>query len=427
MNDNIEIDDLIGQNIQGYQIVQRIGTSTVFLAYQDTPDKQFALKIFYPDPYACNRTEILERIQSIIPLRHKNIVTVYQAGETEKFIYAVMEYIPGENLYDLMQRNPRLHWGAAAELALEITHGLVYAQDHSITHRTLHPDRVLLGTQGQIKINFCNEGEITPTPEVANYVAPEFFLGETLTSSADIYSLGAIIYHIVTGNAPLSGDTPKDIIRKHREADPVLPNYGVADIPHSLSLTLSRALTADLKLRYQNAYELQAALHNFLLNDIKNYKLGSYKSLLPIVVEVSQSGRAFSQALDLEKVRKSTTQRIENPQVESHNAENNGLENSNKATEQQKVDNNEAIVQSKVDNNEAIVQQKVDNNNKIEEMEHNNNIDSKNENALIDTSNQNNQCCIKNLQSLKKQVYFRYFLSLFLHIIACIVIFLILC
>lgn len=401
MNDNIEIDDLIGQNIQGYQIVQRIGTSTVFLAYQDTPDKQFALKIFYPDPYACNRTEILERIQSIIPLRHKNIVTVYQAGETENFIYAVMEYIPGENLYDLMQRNPRLHWGAAAELALEITHGLVYAQDHSITHRTLHPDRVLLGTQGQIKINFCNEGEITPTAEVANYVAPEFFLGETLNSSADIYALGAIIYHIVTGNAPLSGDTPKDIIRKHREAEPVLPNYGVADIPHSLSLVLSRALTADLKLRYQNAYELQAALHNFLLNDIKNYKLGSYKSLLPIVVEVSQSGKAFSQALDLEKVKQSITQEIENNEVNNQ------------------VESNE--VSNQVESNE------VENNKEIEKQDTINNIESQNENALPDTSNKNDQYCLEKLQSLKKQVYFRYFLSLFLHIIACIVIFLVLC
>jgi len=397
MNDNIKIDDLIGQNIQGYQIVQRIGTSTVFLAYQETPDKQFALKIFYPDPYACNRTEILERIQSIIPLRHKNIVTVYQAGETEDFIYAVMEYIPGENLYDLMQRNPRLHWGAAAELALEITHGLVYAQDHSITHRTLHPDRILLGTQGQIKINFCNEGEITPTAEVANYVAPEFFLGETLNSSADIYALGAIIYHIVTGNAPLSGDTPKDIIRKHREAEPVLPNYGVADIPHSLSLTLSRALTADLSLRYQNAYELQAALHNFLLNDIKNYKLGSYKSLLPIVVEVSQSGRAFSQALDLEKERKYITQKIKKPEIPNNNNE----------LEHQEPEHQE------------LEHQELDNNKEIEKQDANNNINSNNNHALIETSNKNDKCCIENLRSLKKQVYFRYFLSLLLHIIVC--------
>ena len=80
--------------------------------------------------------------------------------------------------------------------------------------------------------------------------------------------------------------------------EPVLPNYGVADIPHSLSLVLSRALSKELKQRYQNAYELQAAIDNFLLNDIKTYKIGSYKELLPKVVEVSESGRAFNVALE---------------------------------------------------------------------------------------------------------------------------------
>ena len=185
--------------------MQRIGSSTVFLAFKENPDIQFAVKVFYPDPYACNREEIIERLRSISQLEHENIVNVVETGENEDFVYAVMEYVPGENLYDLMQRNPRLHWAAAAELARDIIRGLVHAHAYSVTHRSLHPDRILLGKGGQVKINFCNEGEITPSGEIANYVSPEIFLGQPLEAYSDIYSLGAIMYHIITGNPPLSG------------------------------------------------------------------------------------------------------------------------------------------------------------------------------------------------------------------------------
>ena len=86
--------------------------------------------------------------------------------------------------------------------------------------------------------------------------------------------------------------------------EPVLPSYGVADIPHCLSLVLARSLSKDLKQRYQHAFELQAAINNFLLNDLHNYKIGSYQELLPKVVEVSESGKAFDEALDLERDRR---------------------------------------------------------------------------------------------------------------------------
>ncbi|NUM37364.1 MAG: serine/threonine protein kinase [Candidatus Brocadiae bacterium] len=302
---------LLGQCVHGYHIVQQISTSLVFLAFKDDPDHQVAMKVFYPDPYACNHDVILERLQEIKKLDHENIVKVYETGETEDFIYAIMEYVPGENLYDLMRRNPRLHWAAAGELAREITKGLVSAHALGITHRSLHPDRILLGKGGQIKINFCNEGEITPSGEIANYVPPELFLGETLEEYSDIYSLGAIIYNIVTGNAPLAGKTPKEIAMKHREMEPVLAPYGVSDVPYSLSAILSRSLSKDLRERYFRSFELHAAINNFILNDIGKYKIGSYKELLPKVVEVSESGKAFDQALHLERDKRKKDEKID--------------------------------------------------------------------------------------------------------------------
>ena len=167
-------DSIVGQVVNGYHVVQRIAQSMVYLAFRDNPDNRVAIKIFFPDPYACNHDEILERLRVISSLEHENIVNVYETGETDEFIYVVMEYVPGENLYDLMQRNPRLHWAAAAELAREIIRGLVYAHGQGAWHRSLHPDRVLLGKGAQIKINFCNEGEITPSSEIAHYVAPSY-------------------------------------------------------------------------------------------------------------------------------------------------------------------------------------------------------------------------------------------------------------
>jgi len=311
-------ESLLGQCIHGYHVVQQIGSSMVFLAFKEDPDHQVAMKVFYPDPYACNHDVIVERLKEIQKLDHENIVKIYETGETESFIYAIMEYVPGENLYDLMRRNPRLHWAAAGELAKEITKGLVAAHFYGITHRTLHPDRILLGKGGQIKINFCNEGEITPSSEIANYVPPELFLGEALEECSDIYSLGAIIYNIVTGNPPLSGKTPKEIAMKHREMEPVLAPYGVSDVPYSLSAILSRSLSKDLKERYFRSYELQAAINNFLLNDIGFYKIGSYKELLPKVVEVSESGKAFDQALHIERDKRKKDEKVDekNPMVD---------------------------------------------------------------------------------------------------------------
>lgn len=273
----------IGQNIAGYQVIQRIEESTVYLGHRDTPPQTVAFKLFFPDPYACNREYILERLNEICQLDHENILRVYATGETEQFIYAITEYVPGQNLYDLMQRNPRLHWAAAAELARDIVQGLVAAHAKGVAHRCLHPDRILLSKSGYVKLNFCNEGEITPSKEVANFVAPELFLGQDLNQQSDIYSVGTIIYTIVTGKAPLSGKNPKDIATKHREMESVLPAYGVADIPHSLSLIIERSLCKDLQQRYKYSYELAAALKNFLINDIGNYKIGSYKELFKAV------------------------------------------------------------------------------------------------------------------------------------------------
>lgn len=273
----------IGQVLSGYQIIQRVGESTVYLGHRDNPAQTVAIKIFYPDPYACNQEGILERLNEIRQLDHENILKIYDTGQTENFIYAITEYVPGQNLYDLMQRNPRLHWAAAAELAKDIVRGLVAAHSKGVTHRCLHPDRILLSKSGYIKINFCNEGEITPSKEVANFVAPELFLGQDIDQRSDIYSLGTIIYTIITGKAPLSGKSPKEIATKHREMATVLPSYGVADIPHSLSLILERSLSKDLQQRYQFSYELEAAIKNFLINDIGTYQIGSYKELFKAV------------------------------------------------------------------------------------------------------------------------------------------------
>lgn len=287
-------EELIGTVVKGFKIVERIGNSQVFLGFKKSaPTEQIAIKIFFPDPYACNREAILERLAGVRQLEHENIVRLYEFGEEPQFIFAVMEYVPGENLYDMMQRNPRLHWGAAAELARDIVNGLVAAHKKKVLHLCLHPDRILLNRAGQVKINFCNEGVITPSKEVVQYVPPELFLGDPLEASSDIYALGAIIYNIVIGKAPLSGKEPKDVAIRHREHQPVLPSYGVEDIPHSLSVVLSRSLHLERKKRYERAYELQAALHNFLINDIGTYRLGSYKELFKRV-EVSETDKSFT-------------------------------------------------------------------------------------------------------------------------------------
>lgn len=297
-------DEIIDEQVSGYKIVQRIEDSLVYLAFRKDIDHQVAIKIFYPNPYADNQQLVVDRLNTICKLNHPNIVKTYEVGEIRGVVYCVMEYIPGENLYDLMKRNPRLHWGAAAEIGRELTQGLVAAHKLNILHLSLHPDRVLLSKDGQIKVNFCNEGLITPSNEIVHYVAPELFLGQDIQKSSDIYSLGAIIYHIVTGNPPLAGKEPQEIALIHRQLSPVIPSYGVADVPHPLSLLLERTMTKKLEQRYSNSFQLQAALNNFLLNEAcvhfyseksrkltiapKRYHLGSYKDLITQVVKADR-------------------------------------------------------------------------------------------------------------------------------------------
>ena len=291
---NQNLEQLVGKKLAEYRVSQQINNSSVFLAFKEnSPEEQVAIKIFFPDPFACNEDIILERLQKITVLDHENVVKVHKVGQKDNYIYSVMEYVPGENLYDLMLRKPRLHWAAAAEFARDIVRGLVAAHSDGVLHLSLHPDRIMLGKGGQIKINFCNEGEITPSPEIVHYVAPELFLGQQLGQAADIYSLGAIIYNIVIGKPPLAGKAPRDVVSKFRKNSNVLPGYGVSDVPHALSMLLWRSLNTDPKERYDHCFELQAALHNFLLNDLGSYKLGSYRQLLPKVVEVSLTGQEF--------------------------------------------------------------------------------------------------------------------------------------
>lgn len=297
-------DDLVDTQISGYKIVQRIKESLVYLAFRQDIDHQVAIKIFYPNPYAGNQQLVIDRLDTICKLEDPNIIKIYEVGNIKGAVYCVMEYIPGENLYDLMKRNPRLHWGAAAEIGREITQGLVAAHKLGILHLSLHPDRILLGKDGQIKVNFCNEGLITPSKEIVHYVAPELFLGQDIQKSSDVYSLGTIIYHIVTGNPPVAGKEPKEIALIHRQLSPVIPSYGVADVPHPLSLLLERTMTKKLEQRYSNCFELLAALNNFLRNEVcehiycaqkkrletssKRYRLGSYKELVTKVVKADQ-------------------------------------------------------------------------------------------------------------------------------------------
>src|SRR5262249_18159277 len=166
-------------------------------------------------------------IAALKELRHPNIVQFYEAGEYQGNYYYVMEYVDGASFADLVETAGRLQWKEVLELAIQICPALKHAHDHGIIHRDLKPSNLLLGKDGVVKLLdfgaakvFANT-PITATHAVigtADYMSPEQAAGKSVTKRSDLYSLGVVMYHLVTGRTPFQADSVAEMMHRHRYA-----------------------------------------------------------------------------------------------------------------------------------------------------------------------------------------------------------------
>src|SRR5213595_2839173 len=283
---NQQADSLVGQTIGHYKISEPIGNGgmgEVYLATDIVAGRKAALKLlpagFTGDAERLKRFE--QEAHAVVALNHPNILTVYEIGEDHSVHYIASELIEGETLRQRLTRGP-MQLSEAVDVALQVASALAAAHQAGIVHRDIKPENMMLRPDGYAKVlDFgiaklaeeelpaamprdealllveTNLGAVLGT---VRYMSPEQACGEHVDHGTDIWSLGVVLYEIVTGQAPFTGDTPQDVMFSILEkAPPPLTRY-IARAPAELQQIINKTLRKDRSQRYHSVNELLQAL-----------------------------------------------------------------------------------------------------------------------------------------------------------------------
>jgi tRNA A-37 threonylcarbamoyl transferase component Bud32 len=272
----VVVGETIAERYELEEVVGHGGMSTVYKAHDSLLERNVALKVLHQQ---YNEDEdFVERFKrearSVAQLQHPNIVTVIDRGEEAGRQYIVFEFIDGENLKELVVRKGRLDLHDALEVALEVARGLAFAHDHGLVHRDVKPQNVLLNGDGRAKVTDFGiarsldvEHSVTQTGTIlgtSNYIAPEQASGQPVDAHTDVYSLGIVLYEMLTGELPFPGESFVAVAMKHiQEPSPnVLDVRG--DLPLRVAEMIDRALEKDPEHRFPTmdafAAEIEANL-----------------------------------------------------------------------------------------------------------------------------------------------------------------------
>jgi eukaryotic-like serine/threonine-protein kinase len=263
-----------------YEVHKRIGRggmADVFSARDLLLDRQVAIKVLFPE-FATD-DNFVERFrreaQSAANLSHPNIVNVYDWGKYEGTYFIAMEEVQGRTLADVLKTNGQLTSKQAAEVAGEVAAALGFAHEKGTAHRDIKPANILIGTNGQVKVadfgiaramNAPSESNLTQVGSVmgtATYFSPEQAQGAQPDPRSDLYSLGIVMYEMVAGKPPFTGDNPVSIAYKQVHDSPQPLVQIVADVPKSYEAMVAKLLAKDPKVRYPTAGALRDDLRRF--------------------------------------------------------------------------------------------------------------------------------------------------------------------
>lgn len=268
-----------GQKINDrYQIIKTIGEggmANVYLAYDTILDRNVAVKVLRGD--LANDEKFVRRFQrealSASSLSHQNIVEVYDVGEDNGLYYIVMEYIEGKHLKQLVKKRGSLTVREVVDIMLQLTDGMSAAHDSYIIHRDIKPQNIMILENGLIKITdfgiamALNATQLTQTNSVmgsVHYLPPEQACGKGATIQSDVYSMGILMYELLTGSVPFKGDNAVEIALKHiKETIPNVRDTNTT-IPMSVANIVKRATAKNLKNRYTDAREMNEDLKTCL-------------------------------------------------------------------------------------------------------------------------------------------------------------------
>jgi eukaryotic-like serine/threonine-protein kinase len=267
-------DTLINQVFDGrYRVLRRLGSggmADVYLAEDQELGRQVAIKILN-DRHA-NDEQFVERFRreakNAARLSHPNIVSIYDRGEAEGSYYIAMEYLDGRTLKELIVSRGPSPVGVAIDYTRQILAAIGFAHRNGIVHRDIKPHNVVVGADGRLKVTdfgIARSGasEMTEAGSIigtAQYLSPEQAKGAPVDARSDLYSVGIVLYEMLTGTVPFTGDTPLEIAMKHLSTVPQPPSKVRPEIPHELDQVVLRALAKNPEDRYHSAEEMDADL-----------------------------------------------------------------------------------------------------------------------------------------------------------------------
>lgn len=295
-----------------YELLDRIGEggmSYVFKARCRTLDRMVAVKILKSE--FLNDSGFVEKFNTealaAAQLSHPNIVNIFDVGQQDDIYYIVMEYVEGKTLKEIIEEEAPLTVEKAIDIAIMICDGIHHAHTRGIIHRDIKPHNILVTRDGMVKVadfgiaQAISKKTITFGGDIigsVHYIAPEQAKGETISPATDIYSLGCVLYEMLTGRMPFDAESPITVALKHIHDKPVEPINVNANIPVSLQNIVLQAMEKNPANRFANAEQMRDALLDIHSNKFASYSRKHINGKTMVIPALNdEGGKGFKKRL----------------------------------------------------------------------------------------------------------------------------------
>lgn len=267
------------KQLDRYQITGTLGkgaTGTVYRAHDPLIDRTVAIKTVDCAGFSREQSEAFEEsfyreAKSAGRLNHRNIVTIHDVGRSGDLVYIAMEFLDGRSLREILDSGVVLPLEHIAKIAIQIADGLAFAHANHVVHRDIKPANIMVTGNNWVKIadfgvamlpntSLGSAGFAQGSPR---YMAPEQIAGQNADNRSDIFSLGVVLYEMLTGRPPFNGSNIKEVLDQVLHTAPPLPSSFHPDLPQGFDRVVARAMAKDPEKRYQNAAEMAAQLRKY--------------------------------------------------------------------------------------------------------------------------------------------------------------------
>ncbi|WP_078556848.1 Stk1 family PASTA domain-containing Ser/Thr kinase [Bacillus alkalicellulosilyticus] len=318
---------MIGNRISGrYQILETVGgggMANVYKAHDVILDRVVAVKVLQPQ--FSGDEQFIKRFhreaQAATSLAHPNVVSIYDVGVEDDVYYIVMEYVEGPTLKELIQQRGPIPLDETIDIMTQVMSAIAHAHANQIVHRDIKPHNILISTSGEVKVTdfgiarAMSSATITHTNSVmgsVHYLSPEQARGGVVNLKSDIYSLGIVLYEMVTGKLPFSGDTAVSIAIKHLQSDVPSVKQFNASMPQSIENIIKKATAKDPFHRYASVYEMEEDLETALEPSRFNEPVFSIPvdeeatKAMPIIRDTNFSAKDVEKTIEAKQIEEPT-------------------------------------------------------------------------------------------------------------------------